>query len=104
MDFIVLGDGFAEGEEGEAHELEVLHSEGYSHYCDAEDNAPEKMSESNGDTTQKPPDDVHNPCETTGRPAVVVDVCSERPKCHHCQFQSLESERDANDGDHHCYA
>ncbi len=56
-------DVIAEGEEGKLHQFEVLHTEWDADNCDAEDDAPEKVGQSNRYSSYKPPDDIHDSSE-----------------------------------------
>lgn len=57
-------DVIAEWEKGKLHQLEMLHAEGDSHDSDAEYDSPKQMSQSDRDSTYKPPNDVHDSRET----------------------------------------
>lgn len=62
-------DCFAEGEEGEFHQFEMLQAEWYADYGYAEEYTPAEMRECYDETSYKPPDDVHYCRETTGWPS-----------------------------------
>lgn len=94
----------AEGEDGEAHEFEVLEAEGDAYDGHAEQEPPKEVGDGNRDAPDKPPDYVHYTGEAARRPAAVVNIGPERPKGQYGEFQRLQPERDADNRNHHQHA
>lgn len=61
-------DGVTEWEQSEFHQFEMLETKRNSDYSHAEDETPAKVGQSDGYSTDKPPDDVHDSGEAARRP------------------------------------
>lgn len=80
---------FPEGEDSQAHQLEMLHAEWDADNRYAKNHAPKEMSQSNGDSADKPPDHIHDACKTSVGPASANHVGSERPKGNNGKLKGL---------------
>ena len=57
------------------------------------------MAKKNPYTSDEEPDNVHQGVEATVRSVCMNDFLAERPQGQYTQFQGLQAERNADDGD-----
>lgn len=90
----------SERREGDIGQFEMLLAEGDADDGDVEEQSEEDMGEPDPHASHEEPDDVHQGVEaSTG--GLLHDLRAKGPQGKHAQFQRLQSEGDADDGDHH---
>ena len=97
--FSAAAEGFAEREQGEEGDLEMLDAERDADDGDAADEAENEMGRGNLPPPDKDPEDVHTDAQTTCRILSLDDFRAERPEGEDAEFPKLTAERDADDGD-----
>lgn len=85
--------------QGESGQFEVLHAEGYPYDGDAKQNAESHMTQKYPYPSDEKPDNIHECGQAAVRGVFVDDFAAERPQGEYSQFQRLQAERDADDGD-----
>ena len=69
---------------------------------DVKQQAKKQVREHDGQAADKEPDYIHNKRQAPRSCVVLYRFFIKRQQGHLCQFQRLESERNANDGNHQC--
>lgn len=78
----------------------MLLTKGYADDGDVEHTTEQHMRKPNPESTHEKPDDVHYSIQTaTG--GLLAYLGAKGPQCHLCHLDGLQSEGNADDGDHH---
>jgi hypothetical protein len=89
--------------QGQACELEVLTAERDTDDGDAQQKAERKVGKANPDAAQYNPKDVHDKAQSSARLGCGLHALAERAEGKKTYLQGLDTERNADDGDHHAY-
>jgi hypothetical protein len=89
----------AEGRQGDMSQLEMLFSKRNADDGDVEQHAEEHVSEPYPRSTHEKPDDIHHAAQAPMR-HFAANARTERPQGEQSQLDALQTERNADDGDH----
>ena len=92
---------FTEREDGADGHLEVLQAPGDAHDRDAEQQAETQVDQGDLPPAQQDPEEVHHRGQAAGLPGAVHQLVAEGPEGVAAEFEELDAEGDADDGDAH---
>lgn len=96
----VVHDQMPEGHKGQFHQFEVLVPERDADDGDPKQQAKKQMGKRNGQPADEEPDDVHQQREASRGTGAGNHFLPERPQRHFRQFERLQPEGNADDGNH----
>ena len=79
----------------------MLSAKWNSNDSDAKEEAKYQMSKTNPNTTKENPKNIHDDAQTTTRLWRSLNTFSKRAECQETKLQSLNAERNTDDGYHH---